>query len=319
MHKNSEANELKITRVYDAPVAAVWEAWTDPEQVAKWWGPRGFTLTHHSKDLKPGGHWHYTMHGPDGTDYPNKTVYIEVDEYKRLVYDHGANDDQPALFRVTVLFSEANGKTKMDMTMSFASPEVLAHSKKVIKNADGNSTWDRLAEYLEKESTGKEKFIINRSFDVDIDTMFRAWTDPEQVVQWSGPIGARMEYINVDIRTGGKAFYRMPFGDIVIYCNVRYLEVKHPHCLVYIQQFANEDGSPGRHPMAPTWPQSMLTIIAFSEEGPHQTRVTLEWEVTDEWTQEELDTFIEGKSGMSQGWGGSFDKLEEYLGNQCDS
>jgi len=315
MSKDS-GNELKITRVYDAPVAAVWDAWTDSEQVAKWWGPRGFTLTTHSKDLKTGGHWNYTMHGPDGTDYPNKTVYLEVDEYKRLVYDHGANDDQPALFRVTVVFTESDGKTFMDMTMSLPSPEGVEQVKKIIKDADGNSTWDRLAEYLEKESTGKEKFVINRSFDVDIDTMFSAWTEPKQLVAWSGPVGAQMEYINVDIKTGGKAFYRMPFGNIVMYGNVRYLEVKRPHRLIYVQQFANEDGSPGRHPMAPTWPQSMLTTITFSEEENGQTRVTLEWEVTDEWTQEEMDTFIKGKSGMSRGWGGSFDKLEEYLGNQ---
>ncbi|MEZ6045243.1 MAG: SRPBCC domain-containing protein [Planctomycetaceae bacterium] len=55
----------------------------------QWWGPRGFTLTHHSKDLRPGGTWHYTMHGPDGTDYPNMTLYHEVEKYKKLVYDHG--------------------------------------------------------------------------------------------------------------------------------------------------------------------------------------------------------------------------------------
>src|ERR1700743_3172540 len=115
--KNS-SNEIKISRIYDAPVKAVWEAWTDPEQVAKWWGPRGFTLTHHSKDLKPGGHWKYTMHGPDGRDYPNQTKYFEVEKYKKLVYDHGGNEHQAPLFRVTVLFAEIKGKTKMDMTMT---------------------------------------------------------------------------------------------------------------------------------------------------------------------------------------------------------
>ena len=55
MAAKSKSNEIKITRVYDAPVQAVWDAWTDPEQVAQWWGPRGFTLTTHSKDLRPAG------------------------------------------------------------------------------------------------------------------------------------------------------------------------------------------------------------------------------------------------------------------------
>ncbi|MBL7714579.1 MAG: SRPBCC domain-containing protein [Bdellovibrionales bacterium] len=313
---SEKKNELKITRIYDAPLKAVWDAWTDPDQVAKWWGPRGFSITTHSKDLKTGGHWHYTMHGPDGTDYPNRTVYLEVDEYKRLVYDHGANDDQPALFRVTVIFTESkDNKTHMDMTMTFRTPEVAAHSKKAIKDADGSSTWDRLAEYLGKESTDKELFVINRSFNVDIDTLFDAWTDPDQLVAWSGPVGAQMEYINVDIRAGGKAFYRMPFGDTVIYGNVEYLEVRRPDRLVYIQQFANEDRSPGRHPLAPAWPQSMLTTVTFTKEGEGGTRVTLQWEVTGKWTEEEMDTFIKGRKSMSQGWGGSFDKLEEFLEN----
>lgn len=310
-------SELKITRTYEAPLKTVWDAWTDPNQVSKWWGPRGFSITTHSKDLKTGGHWHYTMHGPDGTDYPNKTTYLEVDEYKRLVYDHGANDSHPALFRVTVTFTEMNKKrTLMDMTMTLSSPEAAEHTKKIIKDADGNSTWDRLAEYLEKESTGKDKFVINRSFNVDINAMFSAWTKPDQLMAWSGPVGAQLEYINVDIRAGGKAFYRMPFGKSVIFGNVQYLVVERPDRLVYVQQFANQDGSPGRHPLAPEWPQSMLTTISFTKEPHGGTRVTLKWEVTGEWTQEEVDTFVKGKRNMSQGWGGSFDKLEEYFKNQ---
>ena len=108
MRKPTSSNEIRLTRVYEAPVSAVWDAWTDPEQVGQWWGPRGFTLTTHSKDLRAGGHWRYTMHGPDGTDYPNTTKYLEVVENSKLVYDHGANESQPALFRVTVIFTEQN-------------------------------------------------------------------------------------------------------------------------------------------------------------------------------------------------------------------
>src|SRR5688572_21764552 len=165
MAAKRKSNELKITRIYDAPVEAVWDAWTDPKQVAQWWGPRGFTLTSHSKDLRVGGTWKYTMHGPDGVDYPNTTKYLEVEKHRKLVYDHGANDEREALFRVTVLFSESNGKTTMDMTMSLPTPEAAAETRKMVKEAGGYSTWDRLAEYLEKESSGKETFVISRSFD----------------------------------------------------------------------------------------------------------------------------------------------------------
>ena len=179
MAAKNKSNEIRITRIYDAPVQAVWDAWTDPEQVAQWWGPRGFTLTTHSKDLRPGGHWNYTMHGPDGVDYPNKTQYFEVEKYAKLVYDHGGNDDRPPLFRVTVLFSEVDGKTKMDMTMTLPTPEAAEETRKFIKKAGGNSTWDRLAEYLEKESSGKEKFVINRTFDAPLEVMFEMWTESQ--------------------------------------------------------------------------------------------------------------------------------------------
>ena len=112
MAAKNKSNEIQITRVYDAPVEAVWDAWTDPEQVAQWWGPRGFTLTTHSKDLRPGGNWDYTMHGPDGTDYPNKTKYLEVEKHAKLVYDHGGNDDRPPLFRVTVCSPKRQAKRR---------------------------------------------------------------------------------------------------------------------------------------------------------------------------------------------------------------
>ncbi|MCC6952960.1 MAG: SRPBCC domain-containing protein, partial [Deltaproteobacteria bacterium] len=60
MAPQNNSNEIAITRMYDAAVEDVWDAWTDPAQVAQWWGPRGFSLTTHSKDLRPGGTWRYT-------------------------------------------------------------------------------------------------------------------------------------------------------------------------------------------------------------------------------------------------------------------
>ncbi len=170
MAAKNKSNLIDITRIYDAPVKVVWEAWTDPSQTAQWWGPRGFTLTTHSKDLRAGGSWSYTMHGPDGVDYPNKTQYLEVEKYSRLVYDHGGSDDRPPMFRVTVHFTDVKGKTKMEMSMALPTPEAAEETRKFIKKVSGDSTWDRLAEYLEKESSGKENFVINRTFNVPVAT-----------------------------------------------------------------------------------------------------------------------------------------------------
>ncbi len=314
MAAKPKSNELRITRVYDAPVKAVWDAWTDPEQVAQWWGPRGFTITTHSKDLRPGGHWTYTMHGPDGVDYPNSTKYFEVEPERKLVYDHGANDDRPPLFRVTALFSESRGKTTMDMTMTLATPEAAEEIRKMVKKAGGESTWDRLAEYLEKETNGAEKFVINRSFDAPLETMFEMWTNPEHFSRWLAPTGFEMQFIRRDIKPGGTTFYFMTNNaDVKMYGKAHYLEITRPDRLVYTQQFCDEQENMARHPMAPTWPAVMLTTVQLTAEGPDQTRVTVTWEPHGPTTPAELEVFLKSRAGMTMGWTGSFDKLEDLL------
>lgn len=313
MPAKPKSNEIHITRVYDAPVQAVWDAWTDPRQVAQWWGPRGFTLTTHSKDLRPGGHWSYTMHGPDGTDYENTTKYFEVEECAKLVYDHGGHADRPPLFRVTALFSEVGGKTKLQMSMAFATPEVAEEMHTFIKQANGYSTWDRLAEYLEEESTGKQKFVINRTFDAPLEVMFEMWTNPKHFSQWLAPTGFEMQFLRADIKPGGRTFYLMTGDDVKMYGRAEYLKIEKPDRIVYTQQFCDENENISRHPKAPTWPETMLTTVQLTAEGPDRTRVTVTWEPHGAVTREELEMFVKSRAGMTQGWTGSFDKLETYV------
>ena len=307
-------NEIQINRVYDAPVETVWDAWTDPEQVAQWWGPRGFTLTTHSKDLRPGGIWHYTMHGPDGTDYPNKTLYLEVEEQRKLVYDHGGYDDRPPLFRVTVLFIPDGEQTRMEMTMAFPSVEEAISTGKFIKEVGGNSTWDRLAEYLDKSCHGKECFVINRSFDAPRDLVFEMWVNPEHFTKWLAPTGFEMEILHGEIKPGKKTFYKMTNNaDVTMYGRVEYLQIEKPGLLVYTQQFCDEHENLGKHPNIPVWPETMHSTVTLTEEGPNQTRITVTWQPVEGVSTEELRAFIEMRGGMTVGWTGSFDKLENLL------
>jgi uncharacterized protein YndB with AHSA1/START domain len=315
MPERSNANEIRITRIYDASVETVWDAWTDPDQVAQWWGPRGFTTTTYSKDVSPGGSWVYNMRGPDGTDYPSRANYLEVEKYTKLVYDHGASDDLPPLFRVTVLFSDLKGKTKLEMSMTLPTPEAAEETRLFIKKVGGYSTWDRLSEYLEKEASGKEKFVITRSFNAPQDLMFEVWTNPKHLTQWLPPSGFEMQLIRSDIKPGGSIFYLMTGNNLKMYGRAEYLKIEKPRHLVYIQQFCDENEKVSRHPMAPTWPETMQTTVDLAEEGSEQTRVTVTWEPYGSTTPEELETFIKSKGGMTQGWTGSFDKLESYLGN----
>jgi uncharacterized protein YndB with AHSA1/START domain len=89
-NKNSGTHdrELIITRMLNAPVELVWEVWTKPEHNAQWWGPDGFTNTIAKMDVTPGGEWDLVMHGPDGTDYENKSIFRVVEPLEKIVYEH---------------------------------------------------------------------------------------------------------------------------------------------------------------------------------------------------------------------------------------
>ena len=97
----------------------------------------------------------------------------------------------------------------MDMTMSLVTAEAAKEIKKHIKAAGGNSTWDRLAEYLDKKSFNKDRFVINRTFDAPITTLFEMWTNPKHFSQWLAPTGFDMHFIRSDIAVGKSTFYFM--------------------------------------------------------------------------------------------------------------
>src|SRR5262249_44544159 len=99
--------EIVVTRLFDAPRELVVRAWTEHERLVQWWGPDGFTTTIHEIDVRPGGVWRFIMHGPDGVDYGNKIVYLEVSAPERLVYLHGEDTENDAeQFHVTVTFAD---------------------------------------------------------------------------------------------------------------------------------------------------------------------------------------------------------------------
>jgi uncharacterized protein YndB with AHSA1/START domain len=87
--KNRTADrEISISRLLHAPIELVWEVWTRPEHIKNWWGPNGFTNTITKMEVKLNGEWNLVMHGPDGTDYKNKSVFKEIIKHKKIVYKH---------------------------------------------------------------------------------------------------------------------------------------------------------------------------------------------------------------------------------------
>lgn len=149
--ENTADREIIITRLLNAPRELVFQVWTDPAQVGLWWGPKGFTNTIHEMEVKPGGVWRFTMHGPDGTDYPNKIEFLEVEPPQRLVYVHGGEDDSEGCrHTATVTFEDRDGKTHVTLHMVFVTVEHFEEVKKYGAVEGGNSTLDCLEEYLAK-------------------------------------------------------------------------------------------------------------------------------------------------------------------------
>jgi len=136
--------EIVTTRVIDAPRELVFKAWIDPEQLARWWGPKGFSNTFHEFEPKPGGAWRFVMHGPDGRDYKNESVFLDVETPERIVFRHVS----PPQFTARITFAEHAGKTKVTWRMIF---ETATERDNVARYAVGanEENMDRLEAQLD--------------------------------------------------------------------------------------------------------------------------------------------------------------------------
>ncbi|MGV3616754.1 MAG: SRPBCC domain-containing protein [Fimbriimonas sp.] len=143
-------DELIVSRTVDAPREMVWRAYTEADQVDQWWGPNGFTNETHSMNVSIGGLWHYTMHGPDGKDWPNWIRYTEIVPFFLLAYDHGAELGGPAHFKVVQTFTERDGKTEVKLRMTLPSKEARDEAVQHGALEGGEQTLNRLAEYVAK-------------------------------------------------------------------------------------------------------------------------------------------------------------------------
>src|ERR1700710_675419 len=144
MESNTKDRELRIVRTLNAPIDLVWEVWTKPEHIANWWGPNGFTNTINTMDLVPGGQWNLVMHGPDGTDYVNKSTFKEVIEFKKISYEHFNPH-----FIATINFEAQGEQTHLNWHMLFDSAEILQAIVKANNAAEGlKQNVEKLNAYL---------------------------------------------------------------------------------------------------------------------------------------------------------------------------
>ena len=136
--------ELFLTRTFDAPRKLVFQVWTEPRHLARWWGPRGFTTTIREMDVKPGGAWRYSMLGPDGKEYPFDGVYVEVVEPERLVFDGSIHGSPEHRVWTEVTFTEQQNKTTVTVRQMYSFESEATRGAQM----GWNQQLDRLTEFL---------------------------------------------------------------------------------------------------------------------------------------------------------------------------
>lgn len=143
--KNNIQNRILQSKILlKAPTDIVWEMWTNPEHISNWWGPNGFTNTIHKMDFEKEGEWNLTMHGPDGKNYPNRSIFKEIIPFKKIVFEHFNPH-----FITTVLFESENSETLLDWTLLFDSEEMFDIIVKAHKADQGQKeNIEKLEKYL---------------------------------------------------------------------------------------------------------------------------------------------------------------------------
>jgi len=303
--------EITTTRILNAPRDLVFEVWTDPKHIAKWWGPYGFTSTINTMEVKPNGKWSFIMHGPDGTDFQNEIIYREVVKPEKLVYDQllGVH------FHVTVTFAEEGNKTRLTMQVLFDTAEERDRKVKEVRAIEGQKqTLNRLEAYLtfSGRANNSDELLITRVLNAPRDLVFSVWTEPKHLAQWWGPKGFTMNKITMNLQPGGTFHYAMnaPSGE-EMWGKFVFQEVTKPEQLAFVSSFSDEQGNVTRHPLSATWPLETFNQLTLTEENG-KTTLTLRGGPINA-TEEERQTFEGARHMVEKGFEGTFEQLVNYL------
>lgn len=288
--------EIVITRMLDAPRELAWQAMTNPEHVVQWWGPRGFTTTIGQMDVRPGGVWTHVMHGPDGTDYPNHSVFTEVVYPESIVFAHGDGSAEPDIL-ATWRFEAIGGKTRVTISMVFpsaAARDLVVKQHNAIEG--GKQTLERMAEHLPSMGVDARYIVIERIVDAPPALVFQCWTDPKHLARWWGPSGFTNPVCEMDVRIGGAWRIVMRAPDGTDYpCHGIYREIVPAERLVFTNCATDAAGERLL---------DGLTTVTFVEQGG-KTKMTVHTGAI---------ALVAGAvpklSGMKSGWTQSLDRLD---------
>jgi uncharacterized protein YndB with AHSA1/START domain len=244
---DATSHEISITRIIDAPRDVVFDAWTEAKQLARWFGPEGFTVPSSESDPRPGGAFSIVMRGPDGTDSTMRGVYREFDPPRRLVTESTASgpDGKTALEAVTtVTLIDHDGKT--ELTVHERATALIPEAGPMLGGMEVGmlQSMRRLDDVL----TGAvdRQIVLMRMYEAPRERVFDAFTAEEHLVHWWGPNGFTITIDEIDVRPGGVWRFTMHGPDGVDYPNViTYREIARPELLTFEHTSAPEADDPG--------------------------------------------------------------------------
>lgn len=161
-------------------------------------------------------------------------------------------------------------------------------------------------------TASRQDFVITRTFNAPRPLVWKAWTEAERLAKWWGPKGCALRVIALDMRPGGVFHYAMEFQPgQVMFGRFVYGDIVAPEKFSFVSSFADEAGNIIRPPFSATLPLEVCNTLTLAEKG-NQTELTLRGGPIDP-TDAEYETFFGMFASMQQGWGGTFDKLDELL------
>ena len=263
---------LAVTRVFDAPVELVWQAFTRPEHLLHFWVPQGFKEPMiQALDVRPGGKWRIYMPAKDGTHCTAYGVYREVVPNETLSWDDYCDDNEGNFFHkafVTVAFEALGKKTRVTIRARLDPPGDRDPKWTLAFMEQGwSGGWsenlEKLAGYLPQSGTTDREMVISREYDAPRSLVWEAFTDLRHVQHWWGPNGFTTTTHERSVSPGGVWRFIMHGPDGTDYPNqVTYLVVQKPERLVYAH---------GSGPEA----VEFYTTVTFEELGARRTKLTL--------------------------------------------
>ncbi|XDD46361.1 SRPBCC domain-containing protein [Leptospira sp. WS39.C2] len=275
-----EEKIIRMERTFNAPLKLVWEVWTNPLHLEKWWGPKGFTNPTVEFDFKVGGSYRIVMRSPDGVDYPVTGKFLEITPYQSfvmtdLVDEHpdewvievqkmaGVSGDRSNLnSKLRVLFEELNDITKVVLLTEFSNNQI----RDGYVNSGMKEGWSQSFEKIESNVLpNPNELVIEKKLFHPIENVFAAFADKTNINIWWGPNGFITTTQTREFKVGGKWIYNMLGPDGTNYPNlVQYKEIRNCEYIEYLHGSGN-----------PLKDDNFLVKIWFTSNQENQTIIKM--------------------------------------------